>query len=63
MRGARTAARAVHVALVPTRFIAHANHVLKGRRPIKVSSGTIYSHYFRAVVSMATIDVEAVVAG
>jgi vanillate/3-O-methylgallate O-demethylase len=37
---------------------AHADHVLKGGRRIGVSSGTIYSYYFREVLSMGCIDIE-----
>lgn len=37
-------------------FFAHADQVKAGGREIGVSSGTIYSYYFREVLSMATID-------
>ena len=37
---------------------AHADHVLKDGREVGVSSGTIYSYYFRCVISMATIDID-----
>ena len=39
-------------------FFAHADHILKDGRGVGFSSGTIYSTYFRQVLSMATIDVE-----
>ena len=39
-------------------FFAHADYILKDGREIGFSSGTIYSYYFREVISMATIDVE-----
>jgi vanillate/3-O-methylgallate O-demethylase len=35
---------------------AHADHVLAGGRHVGVSSGTIYSHYFREVLSMGCLD-------
>jgi glycine cleavage system aminomethyltransferase T len=38
---------------------AHADHILKDGRRIGVSSGTIYSHYFREVLSMGCIAIEA----
>jgi glycine cleavage system aminomethyltransferase T len=37
--------------------LAHADHILKDGRPVGVSSGTIYSYYFREVLSMGCIDV------
>lgn len=37
-------------------FFAHADHVRADGREIGYSSGTIYSYYFREVLSMATID-------
>lgn len=37
---------------------AHADHVLVRGRRIGVSSGTIYSYYFREVLSMGCIDVD-----
>jgi len=40
-------------------FFAHADYILQGDRVIGFSSGTIYSYYFREVISMATIDVES----
>lgn len=36
----------------------HADQVLKDGRPIGVSSGTIYSYWFRQVMSMGSIAVE-----
>lgn len=38
------------------RAYAHADHVLRDGREVGVSSGTIYSYYFRKVISMATLD-------
>jgi len=38
---------------------AHADHILKDGRPAGVSSGTIYSYYFREVLSMGCIDLDA----
>lgn len=37
-------------------FFAHADHVVKDGTEIGVSSGTIYSYYFRKVISMGTLD-------
>lgn len=39
-------------------MLAHADHILVDGRPVGVSSGTIYSYYFREVLSMATLDLE-----
>jgi glycine cleavage system aminomethyltransferase T len=39
-------------------FFAHADHVLLDGRTVGISSGTIYSYYFREVLSMATIDLD-----
>jgi glycine cleavage system aminomethyltransferase T len=39
-------------------LFAHADRILKDDREVGVSSGTIYSYYFREVISMATIDME-----
>jgi len=39
-------------------MLAHADHVLKDGREVGVSSGTIYSYYFREVLSLGTIDVD-----
>ena len=36
----------------------HADHVLKDGRPAGVSSGTIYSYYYRQVLSLGSIDVD-----
>jgi len=36
--------------------MAHADHVLKGGRSVGYSSGTIYSYYFREVLSMGCVD-------
>jgi glycine cleavage system aminomethyltransferase T len=38
--------------------MAHADHVLRGGRSIGFSSGTIYSLYFREVLSMGCLDLE-----
>ncbi len=37
---------------------AHADHVLHDGRPVGLSSGTIYSYYFREVISHCTIDLD-----
>ena len=37
---------------------AHADHILQDDRGVGVSSGTIYSYYFREVLSMGCIDVD-----
>ena len=37
---------------------SHADHLLKDGRPIGWSSGTIYSYWFREVLSHACIDVD-----
>jgi glycine cleavage system aminomethyltransferase T len=39
-------------------MVGHADYLLKEGKPIGYSSGTIYSYYFRQVMSMACIDVE-----
>jgi glycine cleavage system aminomethyltransferase T len=39
-------------------MVGHADHLRKDAKPIGYSSGTIYSYYFRQVMSMACIDVE-----
>jgi glycine cleavage system aminomethyltransferase T len=38
---------------------AHADHILKNGRGVGISSGTIYSYYFREVLSMGCIDLDA----
>jgi glycine cleavage system aminomethyltransferase T len=38
--------------------MAHADHVLKGGRSVGYSSGTIYSYYFREVLSMGCVDLD-----
>ena len=38
---------------------AHADHILRDGRQVGVSSGTTYSYYFREVLSMGCIDLEA----
>jgi hypothetical protein len=37
---------------------AHADHIMNDERELGVSSGTIYSYYFREVLSMGCIDVD-----
>ncbi len=44
-------------------FLAHADHIVKDGREVGYSSGTIYSYYFREVLSMATIDRELATLG
>ena len=39
-------------------MLAHADHLLKQGKRIGYSSGTIYSYYFRQVLSMACIDLD-----
>jgi vanillate/3-O-methylgallate O-demethylase len=39
-------------------LFAHADYILKDGQEVGFSSGTIYSYYFREVLSMAVIDVE-----
>ena len=39
-------------------LLAHADHILKDGREVGISSGTIYSYYFREVLSMGCIDVD-----
>jgi vanillate/3-O-methylgallate O-demethylase len=39
-------------------MIVHADHILKDGKRVGVSSGTIYSYYFREVISMACIDID-----
>lgn len=41
-----------------TGFLAHADHVLKDGKRVGWSSGTIYSYYYRQVMSHCTIDVD-----
>jgi vanillate/3-O-methylgallate O-demethylase len=36
-----------------------ADHIVKDGHRIGISSGTIYSYYFREVLSMGSIDVDA----
>ena len=38
---------------------AHADHILKDGHPVGISSGTIYSYYFREVLSMGCVDPHA----
>jgi glycine cleavage system aminomethyltransferase T len=38
---------------------AHADHVVKDGRRIGISSGTVYSYWFREVLSMGCIDADA----
>jgi vanillate/3-O-methylgallate O-demethylase len=42
---------------------AHADHVLKDGKPVGISSGTIYSYYYREVLSHCTIDIDAAEVG
>jgi vanillate/3-O-methylgallate O-demethylase len=44
-------------------YLAHADHVLSNHGPIGYSSGTIYSYFYRSVLSLACIDVEAAALG
>lgn len=44
-------------------FFAHADHILCDGRDVGYSSGTIYSYYFREVISMATIDIDCAAVG
>ena len=37
---------------------AHADHILKDGHPVGISSGTIYSYFFREVLSMGCIDLD-----
>jgi vanillate/3-O-methylgallate O-demethylase len=37
---------------------AHADHVVKDGTPVGISSGTIYSYYYREVISHCTIDTD-----
>jgi len=39
-------------------FSAHADHILKDGREVGVSSGTIYSYFYREVLSMGCIDLD-----
>jgi glycine cleavage system aminomethyltransferase T len=39
--------------------MAHADHILKDSRQIGYSSGTTYSYYFREVLSMGCLDLDA----
>jgi vanillate/3-O-methylgallate O-demethylase len=39
--------------------LAHADHVLKDGETVGVSSGTVYSYYFRQMISLCTIDLGA----
>ena len=38
---------------------AHADHVLKDGAPVGVSSGTVYSYYYREVISHGVVDIGA----
>jgi glycine cleavage system aminomethyltransferase T len=38
--------------------MAHADHVLKDDRRVGVSSGTIYSYFYREVLSMGCLDLD-----
>jgi vanillate/3-O-methylgallate O-demethylase len=39
-------------------ILAHADHILKDGRSVGISSGTIYSYYFRQVLSMGCVDTD-----
>jgi glycine cleavage system aminomethyltransferase T len=41
----------------------HADHVLQDGRPIGVSSGTIYSYFYRQVMSMGVVDIDRIERG
>jgi glycine cleavage system aminomethyltransferase T len=38
-------------------IMAHADHVLKDGKTVGVSSGTVYSYYYRQLLSLCTIDI------
>ena len=38
---------------------AHADHIVKDGRRIGISSGSIYGYWFREVLSMGCIDIDA----
>jgi glycine cleavage system aminomethyltransferase T len=38
--------------------MAHADHVLNNGRPVGVSSGTVYSYFYREVLSMGCLDLD-----
>jgi vanillate/3-O-methylgallate O-demethylase len=42
---------------------AHGDHVVRDGRPIGISSGTVYSYYYREVLSHCTIDLDAAEVG
>jgi len=39
-------------------MLCHADHITRNGKRVGISSGTIYSYYFREMLSMACIDVE-----
>ena len=39
-------------------MLAHADHILKDGHQVGVSSGTIYSYFFREVLSLGCIDID-----
>ncbi|MGW1785060.1 aminomethyl transferase family protein [Streptomyces sp. NPDC002143] len=41
-----------------TAFLSHADQVLKDGEPVGIASGTVYSYYYREVISHCTIDLE-----
>ncbi len=43
--------------------LAHADHIRKDGREVGYSSGTIYSYYFREVLSMGVIDLDQIAIG
>ena len=46
-----------------TGWLAHADSVLKNGKRVGISSGTIYSYYFREVLSMVCIDIDQAAKG
>lgn len=46
-----------------TGWLAHADHLVRNGKRVGYSSGTIYSYYFREVISMACIDADQAAIG
>jgi glycine cleavage system aminomethyltransferase T len=44
-------------------IIGHADHVLKAGVTVGVSSGVVYSYYFRRILSHATVDIDQAILG
>jgi len=44
-------------------IVGHADHVMKGGRPVGISSGITYSYYFRKVISHAILDLDEAALG